>query len=147
MRKICWIAIMTLASTSVASALPARYSGETVIRSIAPHRIAVLVDTNRDDAVDNGFLLTTDIPMGGGLAERFASAKIEYAGGYVRVLAGGKVFVLQVAGHPEPPSAPSGTDIVTLIGADLMHSSGDSGCDVERAHERDAGACFGYGRQ
>ena len=147
MRMTIWIATLVLASMPASGSLPTRYSGEAVIRSIAPTRIAVLVDTDRDKTVDNGFLLTTDIPMGAGLAVRLASARIEYAGGYVRVTGDGKVYVLQVAGHPEPPAAPSDQDLVTLIGSDLVHSSGDSGCDLERAHERDAGACFAYGRQ
>ena len=36
--------------------------------------------------------------------------------------------------------------VVTFIGSALMHSEGDSGCDMEGARNKDAGACYSYGK-
>ena len=41
----------------------------------------------------------------------------------------------------------NGDRLVTMIGSALMHSTGDSGCDIQRAHEKDAGACYAYGKK
>ena len=41
----------------------------------------------------------------------------------------------------------TGLIFFTLIGSALMHSSGDSGCDIQRAHEKDAGSCYAYGKK
>jgi hypothetical protein len=49
-----------------------------------------------------------------------------------------------VAGYPEPPLVQA--DTTRFVGYALMHSTGDSGCDLERAM-RDAGACYGYGKE
>ena len=146
MRKTCLLALLA-ALTSVASATTTTYSGEAVVRSLAPTRVAVFLDTNGDHMVDNGFLLTTDIPMHDGLSVHLPDAKLVFTDGYVRVSSDNLVYDLQVAGYPEPPSAPKDSEVVTLIGSALMHSSGDSGCDIQRAHEKDAGSCYAYGKK
>ena len=109
--------------------------------------MAVFLDTDGDHMVDNGFLLTTDIPMHDGIAVHLRDAKLVFTDGYVRVTSENVVYDLQVAGYPDPPAAPKDSEVVTLIGSALMHSSGDSGCDIQRAHEKDAGACYAYGEE
>lgn len=146
MRKT-WLLALLVVLSSVASATTTTYSGEAVVRSIAPTRVAVFLDTNGDHMVDNGFLLTTDIPMHDGLSVHLPAAKLVFTDGYVRVSSENLVYDLQVAGYPEPPSAPKDSEVVTLIGSALMHSSGDSGCDIQRAHEKDAGSCYAYGKK
>jgi hypothetical protein len=120
-------------------------SGEAVVRSISPEKIAVLIDTTGDQMIDHGFLLSVDLPAAP-LSERFPTATVQFKDGYVRVISAARVYDLQVAGYPDPPPADSGSRVVTLIGYSLINSSGDSGCDVQSAFERDAGICFSYGR-
>ena len=146
MRKTCLLALL-VALTSVAGATTTTYSGEAVVRSLAPTRVAVFLDTDGDHMVDNGFLLTTDIPMHDGLSVHLPDAKLVFTDGYVRVSSDNMVYDLQVAGYPDPPAAPKDSEVVTLIGSALMHSSGDSGCDIQRAHEKDAGSCYAYGKK
>ena len=146
MRKTCLLALLA-ALTSVAGATTTTYSGEAVVRSLAPTRVAVFLDTDGDHMVDNGFLLTTDIPMHDGLSVHLPSAKLVFTDGYVRVSSDNLVYDLQVAGYPDPPAAPKDSEVVTLIGSALMHSSGASGCDIQRAHEKDAGSCYAYGKK
>jgi hypothetical protein len=145
MRKTCFLALLLVVLSPVAIATTTTFSGEAVVRSIAPTRVAVFLDTDGDHMVDNGFLLTTDIPMHDGIAVHLAAAKLVFTDGYVRVSSDKFVYDLQVAGYPDPPAAPRGSQITTMIGSALMHSTGDSGCDIQRAHEKDAGACFAYG--
>src|SRR5688572_16427147 len=61
MRKTCFLALLLFSLSSVAEATTTTYSGEAVVRSIAPTRVAVFFDTNGDHLIDNGFLLTTDV--------------------------------------------------------------------------------------
>lgn len=146
MRKTCFLALLLAVLSPVAGATTTTYSGEAVVRSIAPTRVAVFLDTNGDHLIDNGFLLTTDIPMPG-VAVHLATAKLVFTDGYVRVTSENLVYDLQVAGYPDPPAAPKDSEVVTMIGSALMHSSGESGCDIQRAHEQDAGACYAYGKK
>ncbi|HEX2061793.1 MAG TPA: hypothetical protein VHK90_13725 [Thermoanaerobaculia bacterium] len=148
MWKTCCAALLALAFVAtVAFARPTSSEGDAVVRSIDDNRVAVFLDTNGDKLVDQGFLLTTDIPMHTKYAVHLRSARLSFTDGYVRVTSDKKVFDLQVAGYPDPPKPPKGSKVVTLIGSALHHSRGDSGCDIERAHEKDAGACFSYGKQ
>ena len=146
MRKTCFLALLLAVLSPVAGATTTTYSGEAVVRSIAPTRVAVFLDTNGDHLVDNGFLLTTDIPMPG-VAVHLPTAKLVFTDGYVRVTSEKVVYDLQVAGYPDPPAAPKDSEVVTMIGSALVHSSGDSGCDIQRAHEKDAGECYAYGKK
>lgn len=125
---------------------PSELSGETVVRSIGEKRVAVLLDSNGDHTVDKGFLLTMDVPLHKGYTAYFEKARIEFTDGYVRVVSDQNLVDLQVAGYPDPPAAPKDAKVVTLIGSALIQSSGDSGCDMDRAHNRDAEACFAYGK-
>ena len=146
MRKTCFLALLLVLST-VAGATTTTYTGEAVVRSIAPTRVAVFLDSDGDHMVDNGFLLTTDVPMHDGIAVHLREAKLVFTDGYVRVTSDKVVYDLQVAGYPDPPAPPKDSDVVTMIGSALMHSSGDSGCNIQRAHEQDAGACYAYGKK
>jgi hypothetical protein len=144
-RILCCAALLTTTFVTCISAEEISKTGEVVVRSIAPNRVAVFIDTNADKIVDNGFLLTTDIPMHASIAVRFADAKLQFTDGYVRVISENHIYDLQVAGYPDSPATPRDKQVITLIGSALQHSSGDSGCDVQRAHERDAGSCYSYG--
>lgn len=141
----CAALLVTLAATS-AAALERSYTGAAVIRTISPTRVAVFLDSNGDETVDNGFLLTTDIPMNA-MAIRFGSATVSFTDGYVRLASGSRVYDLQVAGYPDSPATPKEKDVMTLIGSALQHSKGDSGCNIERAHGGDAGGCYSYGSE
>jgi len=146
MRKTFSLAMsLLLLFSSIAFAKPMQCSGEAVIRSIGTDRVAVFLDTNGDQKIDKGFLLTMDLPMYEYMAH-FAKARVEYSDNYVRVISDKKLVDLQVAGYPDPPAPPKDAEVVTLIGSALTQSSGDSGCDISRASERDAGACFSYGK-
>lgn len=147
MRKTLFLALLLAAISPVAGATTTTYSGEAVVRSIAPTRVAVFFDSNGDHIVDNGFLLTTDVPMHDGIAVHLPTAKIVFTDGYVRVTSEKLIYDLQVAGYPDPPAAPKDSEVVTLIGSALMHSEGDSGCDIQSAHSKDAGACYAYGKK
>jgi hypothetical protein len=145
MRRLSLPALLLIAAAPLASASEMTFRGETVVRSIDAKRVAVFLDTDGDHLVDNGFLLTADFPIRNGIAVHFPSADLVFTDGYVRVVGDKQVFDLQVAGYPDPPAAPPECKLVTLIGSALTHSAGDSGCDIQRAHEKDAGACFAYG--
>ncbi len=147
MRKTCFLALLLVVLSPLAGATTTTFSGEAVVRSIAPTRVAVFFDTDGDHMIDNGFLLTTDIPMHDGIAVHLPTAKLVFTDGYVRVTSDKVIYDLQVAGYPDPPAAPKDSEVVTLIGSALMHSTGDSGCDIQRAHEKDAGACYAYGKK
>lgn len=143
MRKSLSLLAVLLAPT-FAFAKAQTLSGEAVVRSIGGNRVAVLVDTNEDKAVDQGFLLESDLPVQA-TGEHCPDASVEYTESYVRVTYAQHVIDLWVAGYPEPPAAPEQTDSTKFIGSSLLHSSGDSGCTLERAL-RDAGVCFGYAK-
>ncbi len=148
MRKFILLALSfsLFSCTSAVEAAGTTYTGEVVVRSLAPTRVAVFLDTDNDHLVDNGFLLTTDIPMGK-IAVHLDDAKLFFTDGYVRITSDKKVYDLQVAGYPDPPAPPKESQVTTLIGSALMHSKGDSGCSIQRAHEQDAGACYSYGAE
>jgi hypothetical protein len=147
MRKTCCsLALLLLAVSIHAKPAVQTFSGEVVVRSISPSRVAVFLDTNGDRTIDKGFLLMMDIPMHDGYAAHFAKASVDYTDGYVRVSSDKTLVDLQVAGYPDPPAAPKDAELTTLIGSALTHTSGESGCDVTRAQERDPGFCFAYGK-
>jgi hypothetical protein len=147
MRKLVTPAlVLLLVPTAVfaAKSKPQTVSGEAIIRSIGDNRVAVLLDTNDDQAIDQGFLLSSDLPVSSTTAS-CPGASIEFTASYVRVTYDKKVIDLYVAGYPEPPAAPQQHDSTKFIGYALMHSTGTSGCNVERALT-DAGACYNYGK-
>jgi hypothetical protein len=135
--------VLLLASSALATATkPRALTGEAVVRSIGENRVAVLLDTNADQRIDEGFLLSSDLPVSS-TGTRCPSASIEFTEGYVRVKYDSKIVDLYVAGYPEPPAIEAST--TKFIGYALQHSSGDGGCNVERAL-KDAGLCYGYGK-
>ena len=124
---------------------PQTLNGEAIVRTIGENRIAVLLDTNDDKAIDQGFLLSSDLPVSSTTA-RCPGASVEFTEGYVRLKHESKVYDLYVAGYPEPPALKDSKNMKKYIGYALQHSSGGSGCTVERALD-DAGACFQYGKE
>ena len=137
--------VLLLVALPLAATKSQTISGEAVVRTIGPNRIAVLVDTDDDKAVDQGFLLSSDLPVSSTSA-RCPTANVEFTVGYVRLTYESKVFDLYVAGYPEPPAVTGQKDMRKFVGYALQHSSGSSGCSMERAMT-EPGACFGYGKE
>lgn len=135
--------LLLLLAGSADATKPQVMNGEAVVRNIGANRVAVLLDTNDDKAIDQGFLLSSDLPISSTTA-RCPMASVEFTDGYVRVTYDKKVYDLYVAGYPEPPASQHET--TKFIGYALMHSTGTSGCSLERALT-DAGACFQYGKE
>ena len=131
-----------LSATKPQQPKPQTLSGEVIVKTIGEDRIAVLLDTNEDEAVDQGFLLSSDLPVSATTAYS-PEASVEFTDTYVRLTYDTKVFDLYVAGYPEPPADKTAT--TKYVGYALQHSSGDSGCNMERAMS-DAGACYNYGK-
>lgn len=123
---------------------PQTLSGDAIVRTIGDSSIAVLLDTNGDKAIDQGFLLSSDLPVSSTSA-RCPTASVEFTTGYVRLTYDSKVYDLYVVGYPEPPALTNPKSTMKFIGYALQHSSGGSGCSVERALS-DAGACYNYGK-
>lgn len=145
MRKSLIPVMLILMAATTASAKKAQnLSGDAIVRNIGANRVAVLVDTNEDKAIDQGFLLSSDLPISSTNTHCHA-ASVEFTESYVRVTFDKKVIDLYVAGYPEPPAAPDEHETTKFIGYALMHSSGTSGCNLERASS-DAGACYNYGK-
>jgi hypothetical protein len=142
MRKTLLPAILLLLTTSAYATKPQVMNGVAVVRNIGDNRVAVLLDTNDDKTIDQGFLLSSDLPIMS-MSARCPEASVEFTDGYVRVTFDKKVYDLYVAGYPEPPAAKHET--TRFIGYALMHSTGTSGCNLEGALT-DAGACFQYGK-
>jgi hypothetical protein len=147
MRKVLPpVLLLLLLPTSGFAAKPAPQilNGEAIVRNIGENRVAVLLDTNDDKAIDQGFLLSSDLPVSSTTAS-CPRASIEFTTSYVRVTYDKKVIDLHVVGYPEPPAAPEQHETTKFIGYALMHSTGNSGCSLERALS-DAGACYNYGK-
>jgi hypothetical protein len=142
MRKTLLPALLLLLTTSAYATKPQVMNGVAVVRNIGENRVAVLLDTNDDKTIDQGFLLSSDLPISR-MSARCPEASVEFTDGYVRVTFDKKVYDLYVAGYPEPPAAKHET--TRFIGYALMHSTGSSGCNLEGALA-DAGKCFQYGR-
>ena len=143
MRKLLVPSLVLMLALPAFAGKPRALSGDVVVRNIGDNRVAVLLDTNADQAIDHGFLLSSDLPVSP-TSTSMRGASVEFTEGYVRVTSDKKVFDLYVAGYPEPPSVEIST--TKFIGYALMHSSGDSGCNVERAM-KDAGVCYAYGKE
>ncbi len=137
------VSSLVLLVASSAFGKPRALTGEAVVRNIGDNRVAVFLDTNADQNVDQGFLLSSDLPVSS-TGARCPSASVEFTEGYVRVKYESKVWDLHVAGYPAPPAVQM--DTTKFIGYALQHSSGDSGCSLERAM-KDAGVCYGYGKE
>lgn len=144
MRNPLSLALVLLAALPLLGE-PQTMTGQSVIRSIGGNRVAVFLDTDADDAVNEGFLLSSDLPVPSTTA-RAANARVVFTDGYLRLTYDGKVFDLYVAGYPEPPEVPEPVDLTKYVGYALQHSSGNSGCTLDRAVS-DPGACFGYGKE
>jgi hypothetical protein len=143
MRKILVPALLLLLTPQAFASKAQVVNGVAVVRNIGANRVAVLLDTNDDQSIDQGFLLSSDLPISSTSAT-CPAASVEFTDGYVRVTYDKKVYDLYVAGYPEPPAAQHAT--TKFIGYALMHSTGTSGCNLEGAL-LDAGACFQYGKE
>jgi len=148
MKPLATLALALVALTASANSAPTAtpLSGEVVVRTIGEDRVAVLVDSNNDEKIDQGFLLTSDLPISR-MSIFFEKANIEFTDGYVRLISDNKLYDLHVAGHPEPPAAPKDVRAVRFIGYALVHNTGDGRCTVAEAREGDVGACYRYGEK
>lgn len=126
---------------------PVQFTGDAVVRGIGNNRIAMFLDTDGDKTIDHGFLLSSDIPIASTVAVSCPRARIDFTDGYARLTSGQRLYDLYVAGYPEPPAAPDQAESFRFTGYALMHSSGESGCDLTRALEGDAAGCYKYGDQ
>lgn len=144
MNPFAALALLMLAAAAPSAA--ARISGDVVLRTIGQDRVAVFIDSNADQRIDHGFLLSSDIPIAR-MSVHLTGATVEYTDAYVRLIGDERLYDLHVAGHPEPPSAPKDLRAVRFIGYALQHSTGDSTCTLIQAHEGDVGACYGYGEK
>jgi hypothetical protein len=146
MRKsVLSVLVLLVVALPLAATKSQTISGEAVVRTIGQNRIAVLVDTDDDKSIDQGFLLSSDLPVSSTSA-RCPSANVEFTDSYVRLTYESKVFDLYVAGYPEPPAVTGTKDMTKFVGYALQHSSGSSGCSLERAMT-EPGACFEYGKE
>lgn len=136
---------LTLTLSVPAESAPLGFKGDAVIRGIGSNRVAILLDSNLDRSIDHGFLLSSDLPIAADLAVLCPEAQIDFTDGWARMVSGGKVYDLYVAGYPEPPASPPETESHQYTGYALVHSTGDSGCDIQKALEGDASKCFRYG--
>ena len=143
MRKLPVLLLSLVVASLAFASTPQALRGDAIVSSIGQDRIAVLLDTDADQKIDQGFLLSSDLPVSS-TGARCPEASVEFTDSYVRVKYESKVWDLYVAGYPEPPALQ--TDTTKFIGYALQHSSGDSGCSTERAM-KDAGVCFGYGKE
>lgn len=144
MNPLATIALALLVTTAPTRATP--LSGEVVVRTIGEDRIAVLVDSDHDQKIDQGFLLSSDLPISR-MSVSFKAARLEFTDAYVRLVADSKLYDLHVAGHPEPPAAPKGFQAIRFIGYALQHSTGDGRCTLTQAREGDVGVCYAYGEK
>lgn len=144
MSPLATLVFALLAATAPTHATP--LSGEVVVRTIGEDRVAVLVDSNHDQKIDQGFLLTSDLPLST-MSLYFKAGQLEFTDAYVRLVADTKLYDLCVAGHPEPPAAPKELRAVRFIGYALQHSTGDARCTLTQAREGDVGACYSYGEK
>jgi hypothetical protein len=144
MKSLAPLALVLLVFALPVSATP--LSGEVVVRTIGEDRLAVLVDSNHDDKIDQGFLLTSDLPLSR-MSVYLEGARVEFTDAYVRLTSENRLYDLHVAGHPEPPAAPKELRAVRFIGYALQHSTGDGRCTLTQAREGDVGACYEYGQQ
>ena len=149
MRKLLLPTLVLLVSSAVSASetSPLKFSGDAVVRAIGENRVAIFLDSDGDKKIDQGFLLSADIPIAAKVAVSCPAAHIDFTDGYARLTSGHRLYDLYVAGYPEPPSTPSDAEAFRFTGYALMHSSGDSGCNLKRALEGDAGGCYRYGEQ
>jgi hypothetical protein len=144
MRSLATVAFVLLATAAPAQAIPLK--GDVVVRNIGEDRVAVLIDSDHDDKIDQGFLLTSDLPVSR-MSVYLKAAELEFNDSYVRLIADNKLYDLYVAGHPDPPAAPKEMRAIRFIGYALQHSTGDSRCTLTDAREGDVGACYKYGEK
>lgn len=122
-----------------------QFTGEAVLRNIGASRVAVFLDVDGDARIDQGFLLSSDLPIASNLSVECPEARVDFTDGWARLSSGKKIFDLYVAGYPEPPATPEGFDATRFTGYALVHSSGNAGCTLQRALEDDPGVCYRYG--
>jgi hypothetical protein len=145
--RSAFVPALALALTLSAQSAPVRFKGDAVLRSIDAKRVAILLDTNGDRTIDHGFLLSSDLPIAADLAVLCPEASVDFTDGWARVASDKRIYDLYVAGYPEPPAAPADSQAHQYTGYALVHSSGSSGCDLQKALEGDARDCFRYGNE
>lgn len=114
-------------------ALVLRTSGETVIRSMGPKRVAILVDTNGDKSIDQGFLLESELDLAAPSLVHFKNATLEFADGFARASEDQRMYELFVAGYPEPPAVEGETHVVRYTGFGITHRQGETKYNIDKA--------------
>ena len=128
--------IGVLTAALLAAPLPERgnLSGAVAIE-FGPSTIAVYVDTNRDDLVDQRFQLAfeRDSAIAARTSRHFESATVEFASDYARVISDGEAFEFVVEGLPAAERSPTGTRVSRWIGYGLSHTIWESRIAIKRA--------------
>jgi hypothetical protein len=132
MLRTTLLASCLLLALATHSSAQTTLKGEALVQIVGDHRIAILLDSNRDASVDHEFAIRTEqwnmlTPM------RFESAHIERAEGYVRLIGAHTVIDFVVPGYPAPPLIVTGLDARTFVGYELSMNIGETGFSIARA--------------
>lgn len=129
---------LLVASALILPAAPVTHtSGETLVRSIGPKQVAILVDTNGDKSIDQGFLLESELDLAAPRLVHFKKGELEFSDGFVRASEGGRMYELFVAGYPEPPAVPGEMHVVRYTGFGITHRQGETKYDIDKARTDD----------
>jgi hypothetical protein len=131
------------------------FHAEVAIESYGSRGVAVYVDSNSDNSVDQFFLLQMqdhgersigaatklerDSVMEGGIGPampgsvHFADAHVEFEPGYVRIIAGDEAVELFVEGTQAPSWNPSGARVWRRAGYGLAHQTYETAIPMNRA--------------
>lgn len=111
-------------------------SGDALVRSAGKTAVAILVDTNGDKSIDQGFLLDSELPLNVAQAIHADKARVMFDDGYVRLITGDNtIYELYVAGYPEPPAAPEKAKVVRFTGYGITHRTGETRYELAKAEK------------
>lgn len=146
---LCAILAATLIQGPVAES--GSFRGEAAIEPLGARGVILYVDTNRDNSFDHVFRLQVEGPREAIDADvklehemsvstspfasgptYFANAHVEFAQGYVRVVAGGEAVELFVEGSQSPAWDPAGARVWRSAGYGLIHEIRESGIAIKK---------------
>ena len=108
-------------------------TGDALVRNAGKTAIAILVDTNGDKSIDQGFLLDSELPLTVSQAIHADKARVMFDDGYVRLFTDGTIYELYVAGYPEPPAMPKDAKVVRYTGYGITHRTGETRYNIAKA--------------
>ena len=110
-------------------------SGDALVRNAGKTAVAILIDTNGDKSIDQGFLLDSELPLTVAQAIHADKARVMFDDGYVRLFTADTIYELYVAGYPEPPAAPEKAKIVRYTGYGITHRTGETRYELAKAEK------------